>query len=150
MFLSVFACEKQITKLKKNYFCKWAPYPEQCLKNCSSGTLFPSAPASLCTKHKIWAPHLQAAQRNLTWVSVQVTLNSFPNTLQFNSLKGLIPMHDCWQAAQSIVNQICHFSHVKELQKFWVHWWKWAEKHSLEEQGKKWTVRTVLTFIEFK
>lgn len=98
-------------------------------------TLFPLAPAGPCTKHIISDPYPQAAQGNLTWVSVQVTLYSFPNTLQFNSLKGLIPMHDCWQAAQSIVNQICHFSYIKELQKFRVYRWEWAEKHSLEEKG---------------
>lgn len=45
-------------------------------------------------------------------------------------------MHDCRQAAQSIVNQICHFSYIKELQQFRVHRWEWAEKHSLEEKGK--------------
>lgn len=149
-FLRVFASEKQTTKLKKLYSCKWAAYTEQCFKNHSLGTLFPSAPAGPCTKHTIRGHYLQAAQSNLTWVSVQVTLHSFPNTLQFNSLKGLIPVHDCWQAAQSIVNQICHFSHIKELQKFRVHRWERAEKHSLEEQGKKWTVRIVLTFTEFK
>lgn len=79
---------------------------------------------------------LQAAQGNLTWVGVQVTLYSFPNTLKFNSLKGFIPMHDCRQAAQSIMNQICHFSDIKELQKFRVHRWERAEKHSLEEKEK--------------
>lgn len=97
-------------------------------------------------QHTIWVPCLQAAQGNLTWVSVEVTLYSFPNTLQFDSLKGLIPMLDCWQAAQSIVNQICHLSYIKELQKFRVHRWEGAEKHSLEEKGKNGQLDIAVSF----
>lgn len=51
-----------------------------------------------------------------TWIGVQLTLYCLPNALEFHSLKGFVRICDGWQASQGIPDQICHFSHVKELQ----------------------------------